>query len=266
MYRIGQFSIITGLTVKALRHYHKESLLVPYEVDIETGYRMYDTVQIIEARKIKILRDCGFSIKEIKDIFIHSSELEDLPYYIEEKLQSLLQKTKIITTIKKSLLDETIEMRGQMMSHYEVTKTTTEEQLVIQIMYTGKYEDCGKYMGKLYKHAKQHSCKKPFNLYLDAEYKTDAAIEVCVPVRKEIPVKDDIVIKTIPLTNGLSTIHVGPYDKIGNAYQAIHDYAQKQNIELALPSRETYLKGPGMLFMGNPNKYRTELFIPIKES
>ena len=64
MYKIGEFSMITGLTVKSLRYYHEESLLIPSEIDLETSYRLYDSAQIIQARKIKILRDCGFSIKD----------------------------------------------------------------------------------------------------------------------------------------------------------------------------------------------------------
>ncbi|PAT01117.1 hypothetical protein CI105_08280 [Candidatus Izimaplasma bacterium ZiA1] len=265
MYKIGQFSIITGLTVKALRHYHKESLLIPSKVENITGYRMYDKTQIIEARKIKILRDCGFSIKEIKDIFSHSDDLEDIPYYIEEKLASLVKQEMKIRNIKKSLLEETLEKRGVIMSEYQVYEKTAEEELVISTNYVGKYEDCGKYMGTLYKLAKQHSHKKPLNLYFDAEYKEDASIEVCVPVKKKIKVSGEVNLKTLKETKGLATIHIGPYDKVGDAYQAISDYANKLGIELDIPSRETYLKGPGMFFMGNPNKYRTELFIPIKE-
>lgn len=264
MYKIGQFSIITGLTVKALRYYHKESLLIPKEVDSETSYRLYDSNQIIQARKIKILRDCGFSLKEIKDVFIHSKDIEDLPYYIEEKLASIIKEIKKINGIKKNLLDETKEMRGKVMSEYQVIEKTTKEQLVISLNYIGKYSDCGNYMSKLYKNAKQHSYGKPLNLYYDAEYKEEASIEVCVPVKKEIIVKNGIVFKKLPEVKGIATIHIGPYDKVGNAYQALHDYAALKGLELDLPARETYIKGPGMLFMGNSNKYRTELFIPIK--
>ncbi len=250
--------------MKALWYYHKESLLIPCNVDKETSYRLYDTSQIIQARKIKILRECGFSVKEIKDVFNNSSEIDDLPFYIEEKLTSLIKETKKVSLIKKSLLDETKEMRGNIMSKYEVYEKTTEEQLVISTKYIGKYEVCGIYMGELYKLAKQHSCKEPINLYWDAEHKIDASVEVCVPIKKEINVKDDIKIKKLPKTFGIATIHIGQYGEIGNAYQALHDYANSKGFELVLPSRETYLKGPGMFFIGNPNKYRTELFIPVK--
>ncbi len=38
---IGEFSRLTHLTVKTLRHYHDQGLLVPYAVDAASGYRRY---------------------------------------------------------------------------------------------------------------------------------------------------------------------------------------------------------------------------------
>lgn len=48
------------------------------------------------------------------------------------------------------------------------------------------------------------------------------------------------------------------------AYKAILDYAGEHDLKCLTPSREIYLKGPGMIFKGNPNKYVTEIIIPIE--
>ena len=47
MLRIGEFSKLSHLTVKALRFYEREGLLIPEYVDEWTGYRTYDTSYII---------------------------------------------------------------------------------------------------------------------------------------------------------------------------------------------------------------------------
>jgi DNA-binding transcriptional MerR regulator len=39
VFSIGEFSKITGLTVKTLRLHHEQGLLVPRHVDEQTGYR-----------------------------------------------------------------------------------------------------------------------------------------------------------------------------------------------------------------------------------
>ena len=38
---IGDFSVITHLSIKTLRYYHRVGLLEPAEVDPHTGYRRY---------------------------------------------------------------------------------------------------------------------------------------------------------------------------------------------------------------------------------
>ena len=38
---IGEFSRLTHLTVRTLRHYHEQGLLIPYAVDGASGYRRY---------------------------------------------------------------------------------------------------------------------------------------------------------------------------------------------------------------------------------
>ena len=66
MLKIGEFSKLTMITVKALRFYEKEGLLLPSYKDELSGYRYYTTSQLKEASLIKMLRQLDFSIEEIK--------------------------------------------------------------------------------------------------------------------------------------------------------------------------------------------------------
>ena len=52
MLKIGEFSKLCQMTVKALRFYEKEGLLIPASVDEWTGYRFYTTDQLRRAEKI----------------------------------------------------------------------------------------------------------------------------------------------------------------------------------------------------------------------
>jgi len=53
---IGRFSRLTGLTVKALRHYDELGLLRPAQVEPATGYRFYGLDQVRRAEAIRTLR------------------------------------------------------------------------------------------------------------------------------------------------------------------------------------------------------------------
>ena len=67
MIKIGDFSKLGRVTVKTLRYYESEGLLVPARVDEETSYRFYDTAQLLDLSKIISLRQTGFTIAEIKE-------------------------------------------------------------------------------------------------------------------------------------------------------------------------------------------------------
>lgn len=63
---IGRFSRLTGVGVKALRHYDEVGLLVPAAVDDETGYRFYSAEQVDRAEAIRLLRRLDMPLEEIR--------------------------------------------------------------------------------------------------------------------------------------------------------------------------------------------------------
>ena len=62
---IGRFARITGLTVKALRHYDELGLLRPAAVDPQTGYRSYSSDQVRRAERIRMLRRLELPLDEV---------------------------------------------------------------------------------------------------------------------------------------------------------------------------------------------------------
>lgn len=65
---IGDFSRMTYLSVKALRHYHDVGVLEPVEVDPSTGYRFYAPTQVGLAQMVRRLRDLGMPLDEVRAI------------------------------------------------------------------------------------------------------------------------------------------------------------------------------------------------------
>jgi DNA-binding transcriptional MerR regulator len=62
---IGRFSRLTGLSVKALRHYDELGLLRPAAVDPQTGYRSYSSAQVGRAETIRTLRRLELPLDDI---------------------------------------------------------------------------------------------------------------------------------------------------------------------------------------------------------
>ena len=62
MLKIGEFSKLSRVSVRMLRHYDEVGLLAPSEVDPMTGYRYYSERQLITAGRIAALRALGFGL------------------------------------------------------------------------------------------------------------------------------------------------------------------------------------------------------------
>jgi DNA-binding transcriptional MerR regulator len=65
---IGRFARLTGLTVKALRHYDELGLLAPTSVDPDTGYRYYSADQCGRAEAIRRLRRLELPLEEVAEL------------------------------------------------------------------------------------------------------------------------------------------------------------------------------------------------------
>lgn len=64
MMNIGEFAALTGLSVKALRHYDERGILIPAAVDPVNGYRKYGEDQVRAGVTLKTLRDAGVPVPE----------------------------------------------------------------------------------------------------------------------------------------------------------------------------------------------------------
>lgn len=65
---IGEFSKMTYLSVKALRHYHDVGLLEPAAVDPSSGYRRYGADQVGVAQAIRRFRELDMPLERIRTI------------------------------------------------------------------------------------------------------------------------------------------------------------------------------------------------------
>jgi len=148
---------------------------------------------------------------------------------------------------------------------FEVEEKVVDSILIASIRYKKKYCDCGQAFGKICRKMGRLASGKPFKLYYDAEYKEDNAdIESCIDISKPKE-SEGIYIRTLEGGKFLSLIHQDSYDDIGRSYEKIIAYANEKDCSTSVPSREIYIKGPGMLFKENPKKYLTEIQMIIDD-
>ena len=66
MLKIGDFSKLSRVSIRILRHYDEIGLLRSIKVDPDTGYRYYGESQLPIVAKIASLKDMGFGLSDIR--------------------------------------------------------------------------------------------------------------------------------------------------------------------------------------------------------
>lgn len=268
MFSIGEFSKITGLTVKTLRFYHEEGVLSPAQIDPQSGYRYYDYAQIESARVIAYLRELEFPLADIKEILRCAGDEGELLDAMQRQRALLEEKIQRFRTMVRSL-DRFIQeerqartMSGQ--SEFAVEEKTLTPMLIAGVRMKGCYGDCGKGFAKIGRSMGRYIAGKAMLLHYDCEYKeNDADFEACMPVKQGKQV-DGVSVRELPGGRCVSLIHKGPYDQMGPSYAKILDYIKQKGYRVVSPTREIYIKGPGMIFKGNPKNYLTEIQMLIE--
>ena len=269
MFSIGEFSRISGLTVKTLRFYHEQGVLIPSRVDAGSGYRYYDRSKIETARVISALRDLEFSLADISEIVAHHDDDSSILAFLEahrSEIQERLRKDRrIVRQLDAIISQEKAANVNMSETTYAVEEKTIEPILIAGIRMTGRYSDCAGGFAKLGRAFGRHACGKPMMLHYDNEYRADDAnFEVVMPVRKGKSTKA-IELRTLPGGPCLSLMHRGPYEELRWSYEKILKHAQDRGIHYQIPTREVYHKGPGMILRGNPKKYLTEIQLMLSD-
>ena len=85
MLKIGEFSKLSRVSIRMLRHYDDIGLLKPAEIDRFTGYRYYSPDQLPIIGRITALKDMGFQLADIVKILEIYENREALDAYLERR-------------------------------------------------------------------------------------------------------------------------------------------------------------------------------------
>lgn len=105
MYKISEFSILVGITVKTLRYYDKINLFKPAITDKHTGYRYYDEKQIETLINILRYKDLGFSLSSIKKLMKKDNSNEIINNQINALTEEIIKNERKINNLKNMLQD-----------------------------------------------------------------------------------------------------------------------------------------------------------------
>ncbi len=267
MFKIGEFSKLTQVSIRMLRYYDEEGLLKPAHVDMWTGHRLYSTNQIPRLNKIIYLRDSGLNVSEIKEALdINDNDLlatlERKQVEIEKAIQSERDKLNRIQIARNEILNNKEDMR------YSIsTKSVPSYQVLSYRKTMPSYYSEGEMWQELCEYANKEKLSidaKGFSLYHDEDYRDeDVDIEICIPIKKIKVVKAPFSIRTVEAVEHMaSTFVYGDFSKINDAFLSFAKWLEENsNFSMASPTRQIVHKGPEE--EDNPDNYLIEIQIPL---
>ncbi len=267
-FKIGEFSKLCRVTVKTLRHYEEVGLLIPNEVDEWTGYRYYDLSQLRRMNKIVFLKQLGFSLDEIAELFEAGREYPDAEQ-LRAKVQFCQQEIDRLLWRKTELSKLEDQLQQQMNSMEKIV----EKQLPSRIFATHRrkidsYQElfhlCPNIIGpEMYRLGCQ--CPEPeycFTVEYNEEYGVDIDIEYFEAVAERGEDSDLIQFKELPeVPVALCINHYGAYEKMPETFAELYAYAEANNYKAAELPRFCYIDG--IWNKESVDEWLTEIQLPV---
>ncbi len=270
MLKIGDFSKLSRISIRMLRHYAEIGLLMPIEIDPASGYRYYSEEQLPVACRITSLKDMGFSlaaIREMLECFDNAEELERHFRIRRAELSALAEET----AYRMHLLDTAMERlrKGEHMNYDVTTKTIPQRYAACLRMTIPRYEEEGKIWGVLMSETAHLNlipddpclCSVTFH---DGEWKeSDVDLEAQKTVKGNYPDTEHVKFKTLPPLTVASATYQGAYDRIGEVYAAVYGWIEANGYAPDGPMTNIYHVSPHET--QNPEEFVTEVCCPIRK-
>lgn len=257
MYRIGEFSRITRIPVKTLHHYDAIGLLRPERL-AENGYRLYSPSQVAQARIILRLRDLGCGLHDISRVLSGRLTLEELLTLHAGRLREQAGRLGKLAAVTEHWLTEVSET----VPAHPIERIVRSPLRMASIRQRLDLREVGTTFRRLQALLEERAavpCGPPSMLFFGEEYApADADVAVCYPVERPPKGLGEL---ELPAATVLRTIHRGPYEEIGFAYQALFDAAREGGHRTEGPLREIFLLSP--LQNAQPTEFLTEIQIPV---
>lgn len=241
MYKIGELSKLCNMSVKALRYYDSEGLLVPDRIDKFTGYRYYSASKLADCYRIIALKELGFSLDEIrrqltiddneKIIGILNGKLDELNLLVENT-QNRLKK---IESIKNCL------MEGETKMFNIIIRETDEIRVAfVRKFYKSKSDALLKASEIAEKLPKSIVGKRRMVINYETEYKeSDFDLAACAEITGSLPKESDYAEKVITFGGDVASLCCKE-SELDDAYKAITKHLDSSNYKVCGAYYEIY--------------------------
>jgi DNA-binding transcriptional MerR regulator len=292
MFRIGDFSRISQVSITTLRYYDEVGLLKPLRCDEWTGYRYYGASQLPRLNRIMALKELGFTLEEVRQLLdedLAVAELRGMLRLRRSELSRAISEEQV-RLARVELRLKQIEMEGKM-SEYDVLIKRVEPMLVVSargvvpqrslqtfagakaaegdlVQEIGKV--CDVLVPQVRRTMKREGAKQTGAMFLlYGQRDDDVELEMVVPVERPAGRRADVDSESPGGFRELegaeqvaAVVHRGGYGSLLGAYSALGRWIEDNGYRVSGPCREIYLHHDPD---GQPPAHVTEVQFPIEK-
>lgn len=271
MLKIGDFSKLSRISIRMLRHYDELGLLVPKTTDSFTSYRYYAEDQLTIAGRIATLREMGFGLSAVSEILKSYGDAKALTEFLSVK-RAEVQAQAEETSQRLLLLDTAIKRLGkdETAMNYSVSVKTMPERYVASVRkIIPAYDQEGMLWGILMQETAalkmQHAdpCNTLALFHDDGFKERDVDVEVQMTVKGSYKNTENVVFKTEPAVEYASATYKGSYEQTTAVNQAVAAWVQDNGYEFGGMMFCIYHVSPHET--QNPEEYVTEVCYSIQK-
>lgn len=263
MLTIGEFSRVSHVSARMLRHYNALGLLRPAYTGSENGYRYYDTTQLQTIIHIETLKAYGFSLAQIPELLTLTQE--ELAARVHSRRLEAYSELQALRKRIHRMEEDILRLEGKNMAseQYHVIVMETQPQRVFGIRRTINIAQVHEFFDELLSEMSKRGLRRAGatqRLYLGEEFNYEAMdIEAQVQVAGE-----HADVKEVPGQTCVAVTHNGPYDTIHHAYDAICAWlAEHPEYKVCGAPIERYIKDEHDT--SSPEDFVTGVLFPVEK-
>ena len=265
LYRIGMFAAMNHITIKTLRYYEEQGLLVPAFVDEENGYRYYTMDQMSLLHQISALKEAGLTLEDIKQVRagVNATEL-------------LTAKKKEILMQMAALSDKLARLEGYLGNSYMSLDTPVLLKKISPVICATmqarieSYDNLFDAMPAMGAEMERLGCECAvpeycFTSYPEPGYKdTQILVETCEAVTEALPDSEIVKFQEFPEILAACIYHKGAYEKFPETYERVLHYIEENHYEICGNIREVYIDG--IWNKESKEEWLSEIQIPVRKT
>ena len=244
LYKIGMFAQMNHITIKTLRFYEEQGLLLPAYVDGENGYRYYTMNQMADIQRITALKQAGFTLDDIKLI----NQGADTAYLLSTKKAALLKKIAELTS-QIAVIDGYLSGPAGTLDAPVLIRTIPAVTVASMKKRIDSYDELFSLMPEMGAEMERLGCRCAlpeycFTHYLEPGFRDEhILIETCEAVTEKKEDSALVKFRELPEITAACIFHKGSYSNFSESYAAILRFIEENGYKICGNIRESYIDG-----------------------